>query len=90
MLRSWLCVMGVLLALLPACECKQRIETLTHYGVKIGFWFLLGVTLGVYFQARMNLKQLMKPVIDVVLYGLLISVAVYALFVMGELVENVL
>jgi hypothetical protein len=45
------------------------------------------VSLGVYFQARLNLKELMKPIIDVVLYGLLISVAVYALFSFGELVE---
>jgi hypothetical protein len=32
----------------------------------------------------------MRPVIDVVLYGLLIAVAVYALFTIGEVVENVL
>jgi cell division protein FtsW (lipid II flippase) len=87
---SLLWVVAMLMALLPSCECKDRVETLTHYGVKIGFWFLLGVTLGVYFQARMNLKELMRPVIDVVLYALLIAVAVYALFTIGELVENVL
>jgi hypothetical protein len=44
----------------------------------------------VYFQARLNLKDLMKPVIDVVMYGLLIGVAVYALFSFGELVETFL
>jgi hypothetical protein len=44
----------------------------------------------VYFQARLNLKELMKPVIDVVLYGLLIAVAVFALFSFGELVEQYL
>jgi hypothetical protein len=66
------------------------VESFTHYGVKIGFWFLLGVSLGVYFQARIDLKELLRPIIDVLLYGLLIAVAVWGLFTIGELVENVL
>lgn len=86
---SWL-LLAVLLVVLPGGECKDRVESVTHYGVKIGFWFLLGVSLGVYFQARIDLKELLRPVIDVLLYGLLIAVAVYALFTIGELVENVL
>ena len=83
MTRSWLLITMVLLSLSWEGECKEKEETLIHYGIKIGFWFLLGVTLGVYFQARLNLKDLMKPVIDVILYGLLIGVAVYTLFSFG-------
>ena len=59
-----------------------------HYGIKIGFWFFLGMTIGVYFQARLNLKDLMRPVINIVQYGLLISVTVYTLFSFGELVDQ--
>jgi len=83
----------LLMAALQIAECKAKEneeESLLHYGIKISFWFILGVTIGVYFQARLNLKELMKPVIDVVLYGLLIAVAVFALFSFGELVEQYL
>lgn len=51
-----------------------------HWGIKVGFWLLLGVTLGVYFEARLKLKDLSKGVMEVVLYGLFISVAVYTMF----------
>ena len=61
-----------------------------HGWIKIGFWFFLGVTIGVYFQARVNLKELMQPVIDILLYGLFIGVVVYTLSVVGDFVETII
>jgi hypothetical protein len=46
------------------------------------------VTIGVYFQARLNLREKMSQVIEVLLYGLFVGVTVYTLFVVGELVQE--
>lgn len=61
---------------------------MTYKAIKIGFWWLLGVTIGVYFQARLNLREKMSQVIEVLLYGLFVGVTVYTLFVVGELVQE--
>ena len=61
-----------------------------HGWIKIGFWFFLGVTIGVYFQARVNLKELMQPANDILLYGLFIGVVVYTLSVVGDFVETII
>jgi hypothetical protein len=83
-----LCVL-VLLGLVLAVECKEEEgETLLYKGIKIGFWWLLGVTIGVYFQARLNLREKTSRLIEVLLYGLFIGVTVYTLFVTGELVQE--
>ena len=83
----------VLVALAMMVECKEERrqgvegETVVYKGIKIGFWCLLGVTIGVYFQARLNLREKMSQVIEVLLYGLFVGVTVYTLFVVGELVQ---
>ncbi len=75
--------------LLVSTECKSKEGESTVYScIKIGFWCLLGVTIGVYFQARLNLKERMRGLIEVVLYGLFIGVTVYTLFIVGELVKE--
>lgn len=82
--------MLALLILTITAECKgeqKGEETLIHKVIKVGFWLLLGVTLGVYFQARLNLKEKAQAVIDVVLYGLFIGVAVYTLYSVEQLVR---
>jgi len=71
------------LLMLQLSQCKRQTnqgESLVHWGIKVGFWLLLGVSLGVYFQARLKLKDLSKGVTEVVLYGLFIGVAVYTIF----------
>lgn len=65
-------------------------ESIVHWGIKVSFWLLLGVTIGVYFQARLKLKDMMKGVIDVALYGLFIGVAVYTMFAVEEVVREYL
>ena len=51
-------VVCLLLALSVAVQCQdgEEGETSFYRYVKIGFWWLLGVTIGVYFQARLNLR----------------------------------
>ena len=89
MRTNWLLL---LISLVTIIECKgepeQESETITYKAIKIGFWWLLGVTIGVYFQARLNLREKMSQVIEVILYGLFIGVTVYTLFVVGELVQE--
>ena len=50
----------LLVGLVTMIECKgeaqQEGETTTYKAIKISFWWLLGVTIGVYFQARLNLR----------------------------------
>lgn len=79
----------LVLAVMAVCAEGKQIEgeSAVYRGIKIGFWWLLGVTIGVYFQARLNLKDRMRGVIEVVLYALFIGVTVYTLFVVGELVK---
>jgi len=75
--------------LLTICQCKaEEGETTTYKVIKIGFWWLLGVTIGVYFQARLNLREKMSQVIEVLLYGLFVGVTVYTLFEVGDLVQE--
>ena len=82
----------LLVGLATVIECKgeagQEGETAAYKASKIGFWWLLGVTIGVYFQARLNLREKMSQVIEVILYGLFVAVTVYTLFVVGELVQE--
>lgn len=73
----------MLALLLVLAECKKQVqgkESIVHWGIKVGFWLLLGVTLGVYFEARLKLKDMSRGVMEVVLYGLFIGVAVYTMF----------
>ena len=49
---------------------------------------LLGVSVGVYFQARLNLREKMSRVIEVLLYGLFIGVVVSTLFMVEEMVKE--
>jgi cell division protein FtsW (lipid II flippase) len=81
----------LIVALVQAAPTKahpQQEESHVKWGIKVGFWLLLGVTIGVYFQARLKLKDLMKGVIDVALYALFIGVAVYTMFAVEELVRE--
>jgi hypothetical protein len=91
-LQNWLTV-GVLMVVVGGLIAKEAVEerdreSTVYRSIKISFWWLLGVTIGVYFQARLNLKERMKGVIEVVLYGLFIGVTVYTLFTVGDLVKE--
>lgn len=73
----------LLTLLIVLSECKKEVrgkESVVHWGIKVGFWLFLGITLGVYFEARLKLKDLSRGVMEVVLYGLFIAVAVYTMF----------
>ena len=80
-MKAIVVVLVVLLLQLGQCKkAEKEGESLVHWGIKVGFWLLLGVTLGVYFQARLKLKDLSKGLMEVLLYALFIAVAVYTMF----------
>lgn len=88
-MRDCWALLLLLAVLAVGAEAKrEQGESAIYAGIKIGFWWLLGVTLGVYFQARLNLKERMRGIIEVVLYGLFVGVTVYTLFFVGELVKE--
>ena len=47
------------------------------------FWLMLGVSLGVYFQARTDFKKITAPIVEVFLYALSVGLVVYTLYILG-------
>jgi len=57
--------------------------------LKIAFFFITGVAVGIYFEAKIKLKNIMKPVVEVALYGFLIAVVIYSLFAINSFLHIV-
>jgi hypothetical protein len=57
--------------------------------LKIAFFFITGVAVGIYFEAKISLKNVMRPVVEVTLYGFLIAVVIYSLFFINNLLQIV-
>lgn len=59
-LQQWL-AFGAMVVIVGAMVTRGALEeregeSVVYRSIKICFWWLLGVTIGVYFQARLNLK----------------------------------
>jgi hypothetical protein len=57
--------------------------------LKVAFFFITGVAVGIYFEAKISLKNVMRPVVEVTLYGFLIAVVIYSLFFINNLLQIV-
>jgi hypothetical protein len=57
--------------------------------LKVAFFFITGVAVGIYFEAKISLKNVLRPVVEVTLYGFLIAVVIYSLFAINSFLHIV-
>jgi hypothetical protein len=60
-----------------------------HWYLKVAFFFITGIAFGIYFEAKISLKNVFRPLVEVTMYGFLISVIVYSLFSLNEFFQIV-
>ena len=69
---------------------KKNDEPLVHEYLKLTFWLLFGVVVGVFFEAKMKIKELVTPLYQRGLSGIKIAFGVYAAFMFASYVTNFL
>lgn len=61
-----------------------------HDYLKLAFWFITGVIVGVYFEAKLSFKNLLSPVLKYGLYGFLGAVFIFIMFEFATFVNEYL
>ncbi len=61
-----------------------------HDYLKLAFWFVTGVIVGVYFEARLSFKNLVSPVLKYGIYGFLLAISIFVMFEFATFVNNYL
>ena len=63
---------------------------LIHDYLKLAFWFITGIIVGVYFEARLSFKNLVSPVLKYAVTGFLLAVGILIMFYFAIFVNNFL
>jgi xanthine/uracil permease len=71
-------------------KAKQDDEPLIHDNIKLALWLVFGVIVGVFFEAKIQLQEIVKPITEKGITGLAIAVSIYALFKFASLASNYL
>ena len=65
-------------------------EPLVHEYIKLAMWLVFGVAVGVVFEAKIQIREIVKPISEKGVTGLIIAVSMYSLFKFAEYVSNYL
>lgn len=65
-------------------------EPLVHEYIKLALWLVFGVAVGVVFEAKIQIREIVKPISEKGVTGLIIAVSMYSLFKFAEYVSNYL
>ncbi len=63
---------------------------LIHDYLKLAFWFITGIIVGVYFEARLSFKNLVSPVLKYAITGFLLAVGILIMFYFATFVNKFL
>lgn len=61
-----------------------------HDYLKLAFWFITGVIVGVYFEAKLSFKNILSPVLTYAMYGFLGAIFIFVMFEFATFVSNYL
>ena len=65
-------------------------EPLVHEYIKLAFWLLLGMIIGVFFEAKMTLREVFKPIAQKGVTGLIIAGSIYGIFMFASIASRYL
>lgn len=69
---------------------KDDEEPLIHEYIKLALWLVFGVIVGVFFEAKIQLREIVKPITEKGIIGVVIAVSIYALFKFASFASNYL
>lgn len=84
---------AALLALLSIVAAKPEAtpnEPLVHEYIKLALWLIGGIIVGVFFEAKMHPREIIKPIIEKGLSGITIALGIYGMFMFASIVTNYL
>lgn len=85
-----LIVLALTLCLVSAKSKVKDDEPLIHENIKLAFWLLAGVIVGVFFEAKMHPRDIINPIIEKGASGLMIAFGIYSLFMFASLADKYL
>jgi uncharacterized membrane protein YfcA len=62
-------------------------EPLVHDYLKIALWLILGMIVGVIFEAKIQIRDIVKPIAQKGVTGIIISASIYVLFKFASFVS---
>lgn len=65
-------------------------EPLVHEYIKLAFWLVLGMIIGVFFEARISLREVFKPIAQKGVTGLIIAGSIYGIFMFASIASRYL
>jgi uncharacterized membrane protein YfcA len=65
-------------------------EPLVHEYIKLGLWMLLGVMVGVFFEAKVSIREIVRPIAEKGVAGIIIAASIYTLFMFASIVSRYL
>ena len=71
-------------------QLPKEKEPLIHEYIKLALWLLSGVVVGVFFEAKMQLKDLLRPLAQKGLTGIIIAFGIYGIFMFASHVSRYL
>jgi|JI9StandDraft_2_1071091.scaffolds.fasta_scaffold1290541_1 hypothetical protein len=71
-------------------EQEHHEEPLIHEYLKLGVWLVFGLIVGVFFEAKMNIKEIVQPLMQRGLSGIKIAFGIYGIFTFASYVTSYL
>lgn len=73
----------------PQSKSKDT-DPLIHEYIQLALWLILGVIIGVIFEARIQIREVVKPITEKGVTGVIIAGSIYTLFKFASYVSNYL
>jgi hypothetical protein len=90
MKHTHLILLALTLCLVSAKSKTKDEGPLIHEYIKLAFWLLAGVIVGVFFEAKMHPRDIIEPIVKKGASGLLIAFGIYSLFMFASLADKYL
>lgn len=85
-----LLLLALVLPALCATAVDDEKDPLIHEYLKLGLWLLFGVIVGVFFEAKMSVEEIVRPLVKKGVLGIAIAFGIYFIFTFGNLVTHYL
>ncbi len=65
-------------------------EPLVHEYIKLALWLIGGIIVGVFFEAKMHPREIIKPIVEKGVSGTIIALGIYGMFMFASFATNYL
>jgi uncharacterized membrane protein YfcA len=88
-----LTIILMILATVSAAKSEAKgkgSDPLIHDYIKLALWLLFGVIIGVFFEAKIQIREIIKPITEKGVTGIIIAAGIYTLFKFASYVSHYL